>query len=226
MSRDAPAPKPSPRPRRRPLLTLAGVRLFLPDERTSPPLDWTVHRGERIHVADAAPAYWAALTAVLTARMPPAAGHLEELEPVIVQSDAHLRDTAEPEQTLHALLEVPGTPGHVWLGGRRRTVGVLLERLGLTADVARRPLKALTPRQWQRAWTARFLLSGAHLLVVRDLLAVDDPAVRNVLAQAWPGLAAAVVAGAPASRLPGAVDTVAAFDAGGHFTARPAAAEV
>jgi hypothetical protein len=206
------------RPFRRPLLTLREVRVSPADAPPLGPMSWSLHRAERVHVDCAAPGQWEALEALLSGQREPDGGTLEELEPVVVQSDRHLREALDLNRSINDYLHSPDAPEHVWIEQRRRVLWVLVDLLGIAPSMIRQPLKKEDPAVLDKYWALRFMISRADLLLGREIFALPDPAVRATLRRRWGDLPGAVVVGAPLEALPGDVQTRVRFDAQGRFT--------
>jgi hypothetical protein len=189
------------------------------------PISWLLERGRRIRVQCAEEWQWSAFAELLTGQRPPAAGRLEELNPVSVQTDLRVREQINPNRSLQEYLESTDAPALIWIGGRRRSLHVLVDALGITPAVARRPARYLEPEDAARLWALRFLLSRARLMVARELMQVAVPEVREVLGRCWGDLAGSVVACEGALPLPGPVHGWVAFAADGSFSAGAEAPE-
>jgi hypothetical protein len=203
---------------RRTLYRIQGAVVLLPGEGQIGPIDWTLERGHRVRVRCAHPAQWEALVALLSGERAPATGAMEEVVPVRVQTDLRVRESLSPNRTLREFLESPDAPESVWLGGRRRSLWVLLDALGISPALARRAYRYLSPEQQAKVWAFRFLLSRASLLIGREVFRIPDPLVQAVIARRWGDLPGTVVVGESDVPLPGPTDQWAALDAEGHFT--------
>jgi hypothetical protein len=189
------------------LIRLQGVRLGSGDA-TSPIIDWPLHESERIWLDCPVPSWQAELEAILTGAAKPQDGYLEELSTITVQTDTHQRNTLNRNQSIADFLDSPDTPAHVWLQNRRRALGVLVDLLGITPAMTRRPLKMEPPPVAERLWVLRFLLSRAELLLGSDIFQLQDAAIRSALARRWEDIPGCIVASCARESLPGPVDTV------------------
>ncbi len=179
------------------------------------PITWTLARGRRFGVRCAEPGQWETLLLLLTRQVQLRSGVMEEVAPVIVQTDRHLREGQDLNQTIGDFLHSPDTPETVWLNGRRRSVGVLVDILGISPRDTRRAVKLDAPRLPDKLWALRFALSEAGLLLGREVFALPDAEIREGLRQRWPDWPGTVVAAEGGAPLPGEVDAWVAFDPSG-----------
>jgi len=203
---------------RRTLYDLRAVTVLLPRGGTLGPLTWRVERGRHVRVTFADEEQWQGLVALLTGQAAPRTGRMEEVLPVTVQTDARLRENLNPNLTVNAFLESPDAPEHVWLSGRRRALLVLVDLLGFTPALRRRPLKHIPPEMQERFWALRFMISRAHLLIGRDLFRSTDALLREALRRRWNDLAGTLIVAESEQPLPGPVDTWLHIDAEGAVT--------
>ncbi len=192
---------------RRILYDLHAVTVTLPGGGSIGPITWRLERACHVRVTCADDAQWLGLVALLSGKLTPRSGRMEEVLPVIVQTDVRLREKPEPNDTVTQFLESPDAPEHVWLEGRRRALLVLVDLLGLTPALRRRPFKHLEPEVRGRVWALHFMLSRAGLLIARDLFRLTDPLVREALRRRWSDFPGALVAAESDPPLPGPVDT-------------------
>lgn len=211
--------EPPPPTRRRLVLRLVGACLALPGGPQIGPIDWELERGRRIRVYCESDAHWDAFVALLSGQRYPTAGALEEIHTVRVQTDQHLRESMNLNQTIDDFLHSPDAPETVWLDGRRRALWVLVDQLGITPAMTRRPLKLHGPEVQARYWALRFLLSQADLVIGREVLRIADPDVQTALRRRWNDLPGALVVGESGASLPGPVDGWVRLDAHGAFSA-------
>lgn len=189
------------------LIRLQGVRLGSGDT-TSPVLDWPFHETERIWLDCPVPSWEEELAAILTGTAKPREGHLEELSTVIVQTDTNQQNTLDRSRSIADFLDSPDTPAHVWLDKRRRAMGVLVDLLGITPAMTRRPLKLEPPPVAERLWVLRFLLSRADLLLGSAIFQLQDAAIRTAMTRRWEDIPGCILASCARESLPGPVDTV------------------
>lgn len=182
------------------------------------PISWDLERGRRIRVRCATDGQWTAFVALLTGQQAPAEGVLEEVRSVRVQTDVHLRETLDLNRTVQEFLQAPDTPESVWLDGRRRSLWVLVDQLGLAPANTRRVLKLESTAVQHKYWVLRFLLSQADLVIGREVFRSDDPQVQAALRRRWGDLPGALLAGESDRPLPGRADAWLAFDADGRFS--------
>lgn len=202
-----------------PLYRMREATVLLPDSGSIGPITWTVYRGQRIGVRCAHEAQWDALCALLSGQRTPSGGILDEVVRITVQSDVHLRNMLRRSDTLQAYLDAPDTPEFVWLDGRRRSVMVLVDLLGITPAMRRRPLKFADPETVDKVLALRFVMSQAALLIGREVFRSADPQVREALRRRWADWPGAVVVSLDDHPAPGALNAWVRIDAAGHFTA-------
>lgn len=201
------------------LYRLREVTVLLPESGAIGPITWEVPRRRRIGVHCASDAQWEALRSLLMGQTRPRGGIMDEAEALTVQSDAHLRAVLDRRATLQDFLDNPETPQFVWLEGRRRSLMVLVDLLGITPAMRRRPLKLCTPDVEDKVWALHFVLSQAGLLVGRDVFRSADPQVREALRRRWDEWPGTLVAGLGPEPLPGSLNGWVQIDAEGHFCA-------
>lgn len=201
-----------------PFMGLYRVRMPLRGGGEIGPIDWEVHRRVRALVRVAEERQYVALRDVLCGTQEPIAGRVKEFERVVVQSDHHIRELINPGHSIRDALESSPLPDYVWLGQKRRALPVVMERLELLLAHAHLPLKHQPPQVLDRFWALRFLASQAHLLIGREIFALEDPAVEDMLRQRWDEFPGAVIYAGPEARLPGAINTVLEVDAAGAVT--------
>ena len=182
------------------------------------PIDVELPWAGRIWVDCPSDSCFAAFAAILTGLRKPLQGYLEEISPVVVQSDSHLKETLSPQQTIADYLDSPDAPEFVWLEGRRRSLRVLVDQLGLMPDTLRLPLKHQPPEVFTKYWALRFLISRADLLIGREIFALDDPAIQTALRRRWADSPGAVLAATARERLPGPVGLRLSLGADGSFS--------
>ncbi len=205
----------------KPLLTFRDAVIPTAGGSKLGPIQWVLQRGERVCVESALPGAFEALAAVLMGQARPSAGFVEELETVVTQSDAHLRETLDLNRSIQDLLQKPEFPPFVWLEGRRRSLGVLMDRLALAPNRLRMPLKMEPPEVVDRFVALRFILSRADLLIGREVFACPDEPVRKALRARWDEFPGAVVAGGDPGSLPGKTGTRVVISAEGTFSSGP-----
>lgn len=207
----------------RPLMTLRQMHYRTEAGLWLGPLTWTLGRHERILLEWETPAVLEALFDLLSGRLQPAGGSLEEEHRVRVQSDRHLRELLTPNRTIQDILRTAELPDTIWLEQRRRSRFVVLDRLGLSPHQFRRPFKLESRAVLDKFWAFRFIVSRAELLLGREVFLLEDPAIRQVLRQRWSDFPGTVVCAAPEEVLPGPVTTRAVLHDDGSVEARPAA---
>ena len=182
------------------------------------PIEVEVTRASRIWVDCPSDSLFTAFAAILTGERKPLQGYLEEINPVVVQSDFHLKETLSPNRPIADYLNSPDAPEFVWLERRRRSLGVLVDQLGLMPDKLRFPFKHQPPEVFTKYWALRFLISRADLLIGREIFNLDDPDIQAALRKRWADFPGAVVAATGRERLPGPVDLRLSFGADGSFS--------
>jgi len=201
-----------------PLLSLLHVVVRTPAREEVGPITWEIGRPSRTWLEVALPGHLEALVGLLSGRLQPVRGQMREHRTVHIQTDAHLRAALRPGHTIDEFLHSPDAPEHVWLEGRRRSLGVLLDRLGFSPHHFRRALRLQPPEVFERYLALRFIVSRAELLIGAELWNSPDPLVRAALAQRWLDFPGAVVVAAPRGALPGPVQFHARLDATGGFS--------
>ena len=204
------------------LLGLHGVTFRTPDRVEVGPIHLEVHRRDKILLRCEPGTVYDAFLALLTGELQPLAGRLDELKPVRIQTDRHLLETINPNRTLRELLAEARLPDSIWIGQRRRSLFGVMDRLGLETRYFHRPLKMEPKAMADKFWALRFLASGAELLVGREIFALEDAAIREVLAQRWGDLSAAVIYAGPEERIPAPPNAVLTFEADGHVSVKVA----
>lgn len=205
----------------RPLLTFRDAVCRTAGGKEVGPISWVLHPGERVCVESALPGGFEALADLLTGQAKPRAGFVEELQPVVTQSDTRLREELNLNRSVQELLQNPEIPQFVWLEGRRRSLGVLMDRLALAPNRLRLPLKLQPPEVVARYVALRFILSRADLLVGAEVFASPDEPVREALRARWADFPGAVVAGVAAASMPGKPGTRVVISAQGGFRCEP-----
>ena len=203
---------------RRMLYELREVTVPLPGGGRIGPISWMLERGRRVRVATASDAQWQAFVALLTGEQHAATGTLEEVATVTVQTDTHLRESLNLNRSLEEYLNSPDMPELIMLDGRRRSLWVLLDVLGISPHMTRRALKYAAPELIDKVWALRFMLSRASLLIGRDLFRLTDEGIHAALRRRWSDLTGAVVVGETEQPLPGPVQEWVRFDGDGGFT--------
>ncbi len=200
---------------RRVLYELRGVVAAAPGGGRLGPLDWVVVRGRRVGVSCAAPAQWQGLCDLLTGRRAPLSGRLEERETVTVQTDANLQEMLNLNQSISDYLNSTDAPEYVWLENRRRSLWVLIDLLGISPAMTRRPVKMESPALQRKYWALRFMVSRAELLLGREVFAIGDPAVQKALRSRWSDFPGALIACRGEGPLPGQTDAELTIDGEG-----------
>jgi hypothetical protein len=204
-------------------MTLHGVTFRTAERQAIGPVHLELYRRQRILVrCESEPAY-AALLDILTGRESPLTGRVVELERVAVQTDRRLRDLLLPNKSIQELLHEAPLPDTIWIGGRRRSTQVVMDRLGLSPHQFRKPLKLESEEVLHRFWALRFVSSNADLLIGREVFELPDETIRRVLQERWPDFPGAVLCAAVAELSPGPTNALLAIDSdgGAHFEPTP-----
>ncbi len=204
-----------------PLLTFHDLVIRTAEGLSIGPINWSVHRAQRIWMECADEGMFAAFAEVLAGLVAPASGFVEELGTVTVQSDFRLRETLKLNQSVQEYLHSNDAPEFVWLENRRRSLSVLLDRIGLTPDTLRLPLKFQPAEVLDKFWALRFLVSRADLLIGRELFALPDPQIRESLRLRWGDFPGTLLAVAAHDELAGEPDVHVVLAADGRFSSRP-----
>lgn len=207
--------------RQAPLLTLHNVVIESKAHPRIGPINWTINRAQRIWLETENEAQFLALGELLSGRLRPMEGYVEELHRVHVQSDYRLREAAILNRSITDYLNSSDVPEQIWLDNRHRSVRVLLDRLGLYANHTRRPLKFQSAEVVEKFAAFRFIVSRADLLIGNHIFAGEDAEIEKVLRMRWSDFPGAVIACAALDRLPGAPDTHAAITGDGAFGVAP-----
>lgn len=207
--------------RQAPLLTLHDVVIESDAHLRIGPINWTINRAQRIWLETEDEAQFLAIGDLLSGRLRPMEGYVEELHRVRVQSDYRLRGTAILNRSITDYLNSSDVPEQVWLENRRRSVRVLLDRLGLYANHSRLPLKFQSAEVMEKFAAFRFIISRADLLIGNQIFGGEDAEIEQVLRMRWLDFPGAVIACAELDRLPGAPDTHAAITGDGAFSVAP-----
>jgi hypothetical protein len=200
-----------------------GVTYRTAERRTVGPIHLELSRRQRVLLrCDSEPAY-AAFLDVLTGGLEPLTGRLVELDSVRVQTDRRLREQIQPGQSVRELMERYPLPESIWLAGRRRSVPVVMDRLDLSPNLLRWPLKLLDPGVLDRFWALRFVASEADLLIGREVFLLTDERIRRVLRERWLEFPATVICAAPEEALPGPAHVLLVIEADGSSRVEPLA---
>ena len=168
----------------------------LPPERLGP-IHMTLMENRRYGVRAANPVLWNTLVDALTGQGMRVQGQLIEPRPLRAQTDTRLWEMMRPNDTLQNWLKGPEAPLHVWLGQRRRSIGVLVDQLGLGAQQSRTPIKLMGDVVRNRIWCLRFIVSQADLLIGRDIFALEDETIRAALHRRWEDFPGTLLVGLP-----------------------------
>lgn len=205
-----------------PLLTYHNVVIDTGESRRIGPIDWTLSRSQRIWLETSAEAQFHALAELLSGRLRPFEGYVEEFKPLRSQSDYQIRSSLILNRSITDYLNSSDAPSFVWLENRRRSVEVLLDRLGLTAQHRRSPLKFQTEEVVAKFVAFRFVTSRADLLIGSEIFRGTDKEVGKVLEMRWADFPGVVVGCADLSRLPGPVHSHVTIGIGGEFSVESA----
>ncbi len=185
------------------LLGLHGVRYRTRERREVGPIHLEICRGDRILLRCGLDADYDGLLDLLTGQVLPIGGFMDEMRPVVVQTDRRLRELLNPNRTFHELLSAGDLPDYLWLEQRRRSLFVVLGRLGLSPETFHRPLKMEGEEVLDKVWALRFVASRADLLIGREIFRLRDEAVWRVMLQRWDDFPGALLYAGPPERIPG-----------------------
>lgn len=201
-----------------PLLTFHEVVVETDTGGRIGPIAWTLHRAQRVWLETGNESQFVAFSELLSGRARPVEGYIEELNPVRAQSDYRLRESIVLNRSITDYLNTSDVPEHVWLENRRRSVQVLLDRLGLSANHFRLPLKFQSDEVMEKFAAFRFVVSGADLLVGGRIFDCADLKIRKVLKMRWSDFPGSVIACTQFADLPGEPDTHVQISVDGGFT--------
>ena len=204
-----------------PLLTFHDLIIRTAEGLSIGPINWSLHRAQRIWMECADERMFAAFAEVLAGVNRPASGYIEELSTITVQSDFRLRQALKLNQSIQEYLHSTDAPEFVWLENRRRSLNVLLDKIGLTPDRFRLPLKLQPAEVFDKFWALRFLVSKADLLIGRELFALPDPQIRESLRLRWGDFPGTLLAVAAQDELAGEPDVHVVLASDGRFSSRP-----
>lgn len=211
---------------RRILYTLRDVVIPVQGSPPLGPIQWSVPLGCRVGVSFPSPAHWAALTDLLTGRIRPQSGTLEEIGQVLVQTDGNLKESLDLNRSIADYLHSADAPEFVWLENRRRVLWVLVDRLGILPSMTRKPLKLETPAVRDKFWALRFMLSRAQLLIGNEIFQLADDRIRESLGMRWADFPGALIAAEGPRGPPGALTGRVRMESDGRFVlAAPEAPE-
>ena len=196
-----------------PLLGLHGVVFRLPERpeaggtHAEPrleigPIHLTLHRHERVLLDCESDAIYDAFLRVLSSDVHLIQGRLVEHERIRLQTDRHLREGLNLNRSIRELNAAGPLPDSIWLGGRRRSLFTVMDRLGILTHHVHGPLKMEPAGVFEKYWALRFVMSEADLLIGREIFALDDPAIREVIALRWGDLRGALIYAGAAERIP------------------------
>ena len=203
--------------RQAPLLTLHNVVIESEAHLRIGPINWTINRAQRIWLEAEDEAQFRAIGELLSGRLRPLEGYVEELHRVNVQSDYRLREATTLNRSITDYINSSDVPEQVWLENRHRSVRVLLDRLGLYANHSRLPLKFQSAEVIEKFAAFRFIISRADLLIGNQIFSGEDDEIEQVLRMRWADFPGAVIACAALDRLPGIPDTHAEITGEGSF---------
>ena len=199
------------------LLDLRAIRFKLADGRILGPVNWDIEKGDRIALECRIPEAYRVLVDVISAQLEPLEGYIEELERVVIQTDTRLKEVLSLNQTAHDILNSGVFPDSLWLENKRRSLWVVIDRLGLTPRNFHLPIKLEPPEIAEKVWALHFIASRADLLIGREIFMTGIPEIRTVLKQRWGDFTGTVICAAPDKDLPGPVTVRAVLDATGAF---------
>ena len=203
------------------MMALHGVTFRSADRQTIGPIHLELFRRQRMLVRCESELAYTALVDLLTGQELPLTGRVVELERVAVQTDRRLRDLLSPNKSIQELLREAPLPDTIWIGARRRSIQVVMDRLGLSPHHFRKPLKLESEEVRHRFWALRFVSSNADLLIGREIFQLPDEPIRRVLKERWGDFPGIILCGASADLCPGPTNSLLAIDAGGTVQVEP-----
>jgi len=205
------------------MMGIHGVTFRTAERQTIGPIHLELRRRQRVLLRCPSEPAYAGLIEILTGQEEPLTGRLIELERVRVQTDRHLRDLMLPNRSIQDLLEELPLPDTIWIGERRRSTQVVMDRLGLLPHHRRRPLKMESREVFNRFWALRFVSSNADLLLGREVFELKDEAIRRVLRDRWGDFPGTVICAAAPEHSPGPVHTIVTIEEDGSAHVEPVA---
>ena len=202
---------------RKTLMTVRELMIPVEGGANLGPITWEMKWNSRVQAQFHSSAQWEGFLGVLSGEVNPRGGSFEEINPIRAQSDRYLLNTLDLNQTIGEFLELPNTPEFVWLKNRRRSLGVLLNTLGITPDLTRRSLKFLDKPVQDKFWVLKFLVSRAELLMGNEIFLLEDPEIQRAFHLRWSDFPGILICGAPEKTLHGPIDTKIFFDSNGKF---------
>ena len=189
-----------------PVLTFVDVLLRDRDGREYGPLSGEIPRNGKMRVVCEEEEGWQVFGGLLSGLRRPIGGYLEEIRVAVVQWDHLLSESVDRNLTINEFLESPDAPQFVWLDQRRRSLGVLVDKLGLTAREKKLALKFLSEESIRKFIALRIMLSRADILLVDESLLTEDDRVSEAFLSRWNDLNATVICRVREGRFQGAFD--------------------
>ncbi len=208
------------------LLGLHGIRYYTRERREVGPIHLEIHRGDRILLRCDSEADYDGLLDLITGQVLPSGGFMDEMRPVVIQTDRRLRELLNPNRTVHELLSAGGLPDYLWLEQRRRSLSVVLSRLGLSSEHFHRPLKMEAEGVLDKMWALRFVASRADLLIGREIFRLRDEAVWRVMRQRWEDFPGAVLYAGTPECMPGRPTVTLTVEDSGEVRVEPSVTPV
>ena len=186
------------------------------------PVDWVISKGDRALVSCHHSGQWDSLSGLLTGLVKPRTGSLEEIGRVKVQTDSNLKKSMDLNRSITDYLHSPNAPKYVWLGNRRKVLWVLVDILGISPSMTRKPLKLESQAVRDKYWALRFMVSQAELLLGGAIFHLPDPAIHAAMALRWGDFPGALIVEerTPGASFPGVLDTRVEVDAKGLVSVR------
>ncbi len=189
-------------PWRAPLIQVHQAVLLSAKGTLMPPISGVLRQGTRLSIGVEAPETWHIFRQALLGRQQPRRGWVREAVGLRVQSDTNLYEHALLSKNASEwLCSVKG--GWVWLNGRRRSPHGILDMLGMSARIARRPWHLLTPSQRRKVISLQLICSSARLVLIERMLAWKEPHIAKTLAMRWGEFPGAVLAIGARQGMPG-----------------------
>ena len=176
------------------------------------PISLRIHTRERIWLDGFSPKQMVNLEKLLSGARSPVKGRLIEPQRIQVQGDGLMMERLDFRESISDYLDAPGTPDMVRMEDRRRSVRVLVDRLGLSPRDLRNPVRLLGEEIKIKYLVLRLLLSRAEVLLWSWVITQADPASTKQLQLHWKEFRGAILAAGSREDLPGPPTSVLRYD--------------
>ena len=198
----------------RPLLELEDVIMQGENDLSVGPISLKLFPRGRVWLEGFEADQVAAIESLLAGQKKHIAGRLLEAKPVQFLSDQIIRQRYDFHQSISDFLESHAAPSQVWLEGRKRSVRVLVDRLGLTPKDMRSPVHLSSGPVQDKFIALRLLLSRADILLISSFLHKLDTSVKTMLASHWGDFPGVIIAACDDTDLPGVPDMHRVYENG------------